>query len=285
MNASTFSTNQASGGNCLPVCSSGNGGAIAAFGNLTVTGTTFSNNTARLDGGAIAAKGAAATVATSNLNGNQAGFPANAGNIGLGRGGAIFSSGTLTLDHTNFGSNGAQISGGGVFVDTAGTATINGGSFTSNTATNSDGGGLFTAGGVANLTGATFTGNTAGRFGGGARLNAAIIQRSTFSGNTSASEGGGVLLSNASEVIASIFTGNTSSLSGGVSMQGTSDRSQTLQVINSLFYDNQCISTAGTADMRLFDLTIELVNNTFARPGCRRAEVGRLLPQQPGGRE
>ena len=49
-------------------------------------------------------------------------------------------------------------------------------------------------------------------------------------------------------------------------MQGTSDRSQTLRVINSLFYNNFCISTAGVADMRLFDLNIDLVNNTFARP-------------------
>ena len=68
-------------------------------------------------------------------------------------------------------------------------------------------------------------------------------------------------------------------------MQGTSDRSQTLRVINSLFYDNQCISTAGVADMRLFDLNIDLVNNTFARPAVAGQTVGRLLPQQPGGRE
>ncbi len=51
-------------------------------------------------------------------------------------------------------------------------------------------------------------------------------------------------------------------------MQGTIDRSQTLRVINSLFYDNQRISTAGAADMRLFDLTITLANNTFGRPGA-----------------
>jgi len=51
-------------------------------------------------------------------------------------------------------------------------------------------------------------------------------------------------------------------------MQGTIDRSQTLRVINSLFYDNQRISAAGAADMRLFDLTITLANNTFGRPGA-----------------
>jgi predicted outer membrane repeat protein len=205
-------------------------------------------------------------MTNNTLNSNRAGFPADTGNPGKGRGGAIFSSGTLTLDHTNFGGNSAQISGGGVFVDTGGTATITSGGFTANIATNSDGGGLFTAGGVANLTGVTFTGNTAGRFGGGARLNAAVIQHSTFTANTSASEGGGVLLFNTSEVIASTFTSNTSSLSGGVSMGGPSDRSQTLQVINSLFHDNHCTSPSGVADMRLFDLTIDLVNNTFARP-------------------
>ncbi len=209
VNASTFTNNQASGSNCFPVCSNGSGGAISAGGNLIVTGATFTNNTARLDGGAIVAKGAAATVANSTLNSNQAGFPANSGNPGLGRGGAIFSSGTLTLDDTNFGGNGAQISGGGVFVDTAGTATINGGTFTSNIATTTDGGGLFTAGGVSNLTGVTFTGNTAGRFGGGARLNAADIQFSDFIANSAASEGGGALLISASEVIASTFTGNS----------------------------------------------------------------------------
>jgi hypothetical protein len=126
---------------------------------------------------------------------------------------------------------------------------------------------LFTSGGVSNLTGVSVANNTAGRIGGGARLNAAIIQRSSFSGNSAASEGGGVQLVNASDVIASIFTGNSANLSGGLVMQGTPDRSQTLRVINSLFYDNHRISSAGAADLRLFDLTIELVNNTFARPG------------------
>jgi hypothetical protein len=125
-----------------------------------------------------------------------------------------------------------------------------------------------TSGGVSTLHGVVFTNNTAGRFGGGARLLAAVIEHSTFSGNSAASEGGAVLLFNSSDVFASTFNGNQASLSGGVSMQGSVDRLQNLRVFNSLFYDNLATSTAGAADMRLFDLTITLANNTYGRAGA-----------------
>ena len=147
--------------------------------------------------------------------------------------------------------------------------TLSGVSFSGNHANGAtaDGGGLFTSAGVSSLDTVTFNANSAGRFGGGARLNAANIQHATFSGNTASLEGGGILLSQSSDIASSVFRTNSSNLSGGISMQGLSDRSQTLRVFNSLFYDNLCVSSAGTADMRLFDLNIVLANNTFGRPG------------------
>ncbi len=391
----TFNGNHANGGNCLPVCSSGSGGAIATIGNLTITGGGFSNNTARLDGGALAVKGGTATISQTGFVSNAAGSPADTGNPGLGRGGAIFNSAGLVLHGINATSNTAQTvggalfssgslasdlsvfqfnsassggglytenggtllndafmqnsavsqgggitlaggtlnttgaalslnsvtgptgQGGGLFIN-AGTANLSSGAITSNTAANGgglfnqgtltthavtfaantatatggglynaatlndtnslfsgntavtgggaafaagtstsghgsftrttftnntasnggglhsinevsltnatftgnhaiavsgDGGGLLSLGGASTLTGVTFTGNTAGRFGGGARLNAAVIQRSTFDANTAGSEGGALLLSSSSEVTASIYNANTSSLS------------------------------------------------------------------------
>ncbi len=450
----SFDLNQVIGGNCIPVCSSGQGGAIASSGTLVATVVTFTNNSARLDGGAIASTGPSTQIKTATFTGNKAGSPADAGNPGLGNGGAIYSTGPLDVNQVNILSNSAQANGGGVYaagnmilanttlqlntglsggglytniggtlsnsniltntasslgggVDLAsgsliitgsafqgnqalgvtgqggglnnvgGTVNITGGAFRSNsgakggglfsagvlttngvlffknasggagtgggidnvgvmtdqgstfdqntagigggvafaagdttsghgsftgtqflgntatsggglnsindvtltdaTFTNNqasggagDGGGMFTSGGTATLTGVTFSGNTGGRFGGGGRLAGAILQGSRFFNNSvsaATSEGGALLLTQSSQVTGCIFANNTSGLSGGISMQGISatDRSMTLQVINSLFYDNQANSAAGADDMRLFDLTITLANNTFGR--------------------
>jgi predicted outer membrane repeat protein len=83
-----------------------NGGAIANYGSLTITGSTFTSNTATLRGGAISGTG---TVNITNST--------FAGNDGGGHGGAISNSvGTLSVTHSTLWNN-AAVFGGGFFFD------------------------------------------------------------------------------------------------------------------------------------------------------------------------
>jgi predicted outer membrane repeat protein len=242
INNSELIGNKSLGGNCLPTCTSGNGGAIFSFSPLTVTQTTLLNNFARLNGGGVAGEGGT-VVMNSTFTGNKAGTLGDAITTNS-KGGGIFVSGGASLINNVFQGNAAQ-------------------------STNSDGGGLYVASGSLLSSGNLYSANTATRFGGGARV-AGLISGDRFLNNTAASEGGGVLATGNLTVTHTLFDGNASSLSGGISAQGpTITRTMQLNVDNSLFIRNQRVTSvsSGATDMRLFDITARLVNNTFADPG------------------
>ena len=240
VNGSQLTGNQVLGINCLPACSSGDGGAIFTFGPLTVTNTTLTNNFARLRGGALAGNGPTTMVNASQLTGNKAGTPGDANNPG--RGGAVFVLAEAVLSDNVFDNNAAQSPA-------------------------SDGGGLFGENGPVQSTGNRFNGNTSTRLGGGARLPSAQVKGDRYLNNTATSEGGGIMASGSLTISQAIFDGNLSNLSGAIVADGPADRSMQLNIDNSLFIRNQRQSTSGVADLRLFDLTGKLVNNTFADPG------------------
>jgi hypothetical protein len=124
------------------------GGAILNLGTLTVSGCTFTSNSA-FEGSGLDNFGRA-TVSGSTFTSNSGG---NGGGL------ANESGGTLTVSGCTFTSNSAighhtVAGGGGIFND--GTLTVSGSTFTSNSA--GDGGGYFSSG-TLTASGNTFTSN------------------------------------------------------------------------------------------------------------------------------
>jgi hypothetical protein len=152
------------------------GGAIFNHGTLSVTGSTFSNDSSPAlkgtSGGAINNSGVL-TLTTSTFTGNSA-----------QEGGGVFNQKTATITKSTFTSNKANVYGGGAIVAAAGTTTVTGDTFTGNSG---PGGGAIDNDSTVNVSDSTFTNNTAGVNGGGAIVNfgTATITQSTLSGNTS----------------------------------------------------------------------------------------------------
>ena len=146
--------------------SDGQGGAVMAIDHdnattaFTVSGSTFSGNTADLHGGAIVANNTTIRVNNSTLSNNTAGA----------NGGAIYSAATATLlsngsTFTGNASNNSQYGGGALYFTNA-TGTLSGATFTGNTS-NVHGGALAVySGSNVTLTDTTATGNSAGASGG-----------------------------------------------------------------------------------------------------------------------
>jgi hypothetical protein len=176
----------------------------------------------------------------SQFTGNKAGTAGDANNPG--KGGAVFVLGEAVLSDNVFENNAAQ-------------------------SPSSDGGALFVENGPVQSTGNLFSGNTATRFGGGARLATGQVQGDRFLNNSATSEGGGVMAAGSLTIGAVIFDGNASNLSGAIVADGPADRSWRVDIDNSLFIRNQRMVGSGVADLRFFDITGKLVNNTFADPG------------------
>ncbi len=154
--------------------SANGGGAIDNGGMLTITSSTFSNNSASGQsgpingsdgvGGGLSFGGGTATITGSTFSGNSAiaGPQNNSGS----QGGAIANGGTLTITNSTFSNNSAQqivSSGGGVY--NAGTLTIANSTFYGNSA-NDYAGGLY-ASGSTTVTNSTFSHNLSSFLGGG----------------------------------------------------------------------------------------------------------------------
>jgi predicted outer membrane repeat protein len=124
-------------------------------------------------------------------------------------GGAVFSSGALTVTGSTLTSNTATGGGGAIYLD-RGTATINAVIFTSNVA--GSGGAIYASGAILNLTSSVLEGNRAGNFG-GALLN--FAGEMTITGvvlrDNAALRGGGLYVS-----AAGTLTGSQNSISYNV---------------------------------------------------------------------
>lgn len=163
---------------------SGLGGGIRNDGVLTVTNSTFSNNTGRNGGGGIYNDGLL-TVTNSTFTNNVTGQFDTAG------GGILNFNGTATVAGTIFSAN-VAFRGGGIRSDNI--LTVSNSTFIDNIAL-TGGGGLNVRNGFTALTNNTFSGNSA-VFGGAIRssYNVTTAAYNTFYGN-SASEvgtGGGI---------------------------------------------------------------------------------------------
>ncbi len=218
----------------------GGGGAIASIGQLTLTDSSFSLNTAGRGGDTVSI--------------GPPGLPGGNG----GSGGAVFSTGTLTVTRSTFTNNTAGAGGAATFIagssglggaiglEVAGATRVTDSTFISNRA--GAAGGLVThGGGIAAsqspvvVTGSTFSANEA-QLGGGifAVVTTVTVVNCTFVGNIATLRGGGVSGATATtNVSSSTFFGNRG---GAVAPQG----SGTLQVKSSILVGNR--AAAGVAD-------------------------------------
>jgi predicted outer membrane repeat protein len=126
--------------------------AIDNFGTLTVSNSTFSQNTI------VAITTNSATVMVDNVSFFQ-------------NGGGINSGGTVTVNNSTFGNNsGASGSGGnGAAINSSGSLTVANSTFDRNTATHN--GGAISASGATTVSNSTFFGNTTGTTGAGGAID------------------------------------------------------------------------------------------------------------------
>ena len=160
-----------------------NGGAIYVEGTATISGASFTNNTASYCGGAIYNSGTL-TFNGDNVSGSSAPY-----------GGAVYNTGTFNMTDGTIHNSESTKGGGGGLVN-IGTVNMSGGTIRENTA-NTDGGGIWNgnsgdAQGTLNITGGSITYNTASRYGGGIwNENTVTISNGTINNNTG-DDGGGI---------------------------------------------------------------------------------------------
>ena len=138
------------------------GGMYLSFSNSTLTGCTFSGNTATGEkgevGGLAVTEESSATLTSCLFYGNTAGD--DSGGIGAGY------SSSLTLVDCAFSGNVAYKGGGGMKLEGGCSATLTNCTFSGNTGDDSGGGLLCIEGSSAELTNCTFAGNAAEEGGG-----------------------------------------------------------------------------------------------------------------------
>jgi hypothetical protein len=203
----------------------GDGGGIFNTGTLTVRNSTFSQDSANLGGGIMNSFDGAVTVSDSTFTDNSAWAEGEAS-----YGGGIANFGvSLNVSGTTFTHNSADGTfaydfgevevgfGGGIY--TLGTATVSTSTFSHNYAGQS-GGGISNQGTLA-VSASTFSGNAAGNEGGGVfnYYNSLTVSNSTFSGN-SAVAGGGIAYDDPDgygslTVTNSTLSGNSAGEAGG----------------------------------------------------------------------
>jgi hypothetical protein len=181
-----------------------NGGGIDNAGNLTISQSDVSYNSAGYGGGLANELGGTVTVSGSTFTGN----------VALFEGGGLLNFGTATVSDSGFTSNNSA-SGGGMANESGGTAAIiNGTAFYNNLA--SSGGGLFNDG-TATVSQGTFTGNFAFLRGGGLfnAGSATVSISSAFTRNTAILDGAGLMNSGTATISDSSFITNAAGAHGG----------------------------------------------------------------------
>jgi hypothetical protein len=226
--------------NGAPAGTGSYGGAIDNFGTLTVSGCTFTGNSAYYGGAIENETGGTLTVngctLAWSLAGNWGGYTSNAiyggaienetgsaltvtgctisGNGAEQAGGGIFNAGTASIVNTTVSGNGAA-QGGGIYNNGGGTLSISGCAITSNRA--AEGGGIETNGttSIVNTTvsnNVAYAGDNNGDGGGisDGWSGSLTLQGCTFAGNGAGGYGGAIADYSASgfTITGCTFTGN-----------------------------------------------------------------------------
>ena len=193
--------------NCIS--QTGNGGAISSIGDVTLTGGTFSGNTASSEGGAI-----------SSMNGGVSisGEVDIANSVAQGAGGAIYAINDVTLGGGTLSNNTSDTRFGGAIYSANGSVESTAHIVLSGNTAPAGGGGAVVAIGDISMTSADISQNTS-LLSGGALLsvNGAV----SFSGDLQATNnysqfyGGAISATTSVELTTATFTGNTADISGG----------------------------------------------------------------------
>ncbi len=205
---------------------------VAAGMQVTLTGLTISNGLAAgANGGGILNSGEL-TVSGSILSGNSANYRWKGNTIVGGDGGGIYNSGTLTVNSNSTLSGNSASQGGGI--DNVGMLTVSNSDVLNNT-----GSGIFNHG-TATISGSILSGNS--NWGGAGILTDGTLTviDSTLSGNSASSYGGGIanMGTGTAVVIGSTLTGNSASNNGGgIFNQGTLTLSSSTLTGNTAGYD------------------------------------------------
>jgi len=217
----------------------GQGGGIDNGGKLTVTDSTFTNNSATSSGG-IAIGGGIVNTQTGTVMVTGSTFSNNsASGQQYGQGGGIDNGGKLTVTDSTFANNTATGSsvagfGGGISNSQTGTVMVTGSTFSNNSASGpqqGQGGGIDNEGKLT-VTDSTFANNTAmssinTALGGGIRnyrTGIVMVTSSTFSNNSVSGQqygyGGGIFTSGKLTMVNSTFSNNTATSSEGFGLGG-----------------------------------------------------------------
>ena len=207
LNGITFDSNHAQNG----------GAVIVANGGLTVTDSTFTNNSADINGGAVYTSGGSVFTFTGSSSKNS--FQSNSAATD---GGALYISGgsSLVFNGTNeFDGNTAGTNGGAIAINAAlsSTPTFSGITFNNNYAVN--GGAVSIAAGSANFSGSTVFNNQKNITNGGALYLASsgtitVSSDVTFSSNNATN--GGIIYASAGTVnLYCDLTGGVDTTNGG----------------------------------------------------------------------
>ncbi len=238
------------------------GGAIyldVSDGSLIITGSTFLQNIANSNGGAISTSG------TSEITSTQF-----TGNTATTAGGAIYNTGELAITDTSFSLNKATSvtdGVGGAIANENGEITIKGSStFSNNEALN--GGAIANTGGTISLTNARFTDNEATH--GGAIVNydgiitisgTRFLENSATSGGAIYNDGGTLEISDSSR-----FSENSATDGGVIYVVDGDD----VEITGSTFSEN---SATNGAVIYIVDGLVDITSSTFKENSAENGGV------------
>ena len=208
----------------------GNGGGIYMMSNVTVSvsNSSFRSNYADSGAGIYVASGSTATITNVLLDGNTA----------TGQGGAFYNAGRLTITGSTISRNRAGTSG--FLYVASGLAEIYNTTVSENTSGNAGGGIRAISGSTVNIYNSHFNGNY-GSNGGLATIYTTVkFEGSTFSANTANGNGGVMYLGNNGRVIVkdSYFEGNIARSQGGAITTVREEAADTVIVEDSNFVNN-----------------------------------------------
>jgi integrase len=222
------------------------GGAVGDVGVLKVTGSTFTNNSATVNSGAIDCNYYLdySTVTDCIFTDNNAPY-----------GGAINNGGTMSVAGSTFSGNMAT-TGGGAIDTNAYTLTITGCTLNNNSAP-VGGAILNNLGGNLAISSSTIVSNSATYIGGGIDNTGPLtLTNCTLSGNTAGNGGGGLYNSSTAMLTNCTVNGNSAFIGGGVQSTGT------LTVTHSSFSGNSTTGGEGGAILGIGGTTL-VTNSAF----------------------
>lgn len=255
------------------------GAAYVLSGNVTTTGTTsITNNYATTDGGAVYVSGGSVSLKNPIITGNGK----NGGSTVTSKGGAIYSTGTVTFNGPSTINSNSAMNGGAIY--TTGTVTLKGSSTMEGNIATGDGGVMFVDGGdILSTDGRIYYSVTAknnSAFNGGAfRVNGSIdFGYTLMQNNTASGNGGAVALYNGTFKMKnddgagnnSTISGNTATngLGGGLYINNTSSSQAKITWDGGVFTGNEAKAGGAVAAEGSIDLTFAAtVENNKAEIG------------------